>query len=276
MNGRTGAIIQARMKSKRLPGKVLLSLPYNSEVTVLDNIVQRAKCIKKLNEVIVATSWDKNDDIIEQWCKKKEINCFRGDVNDVLSRYYYSAKQYNLETILRLTGDNPCIDFELISNVLDKHLQDKNDCTKTEYYPIGTNIEIFSFGSLKKTFLNTTNFFDREHVTSFIYKNKNMFNICIKEAPKKLRKNLRLTLDTRADYLFFCAIFDFLYDSNNFFKLIDVIHLMDYKPWIKKLNENVFQKKEFQTLDDELKFSIKLLDCNELYRAKNILKMRIG
>ena len=246
---RVGAIIQARMGSIRLPGKVLLKLPFNSDQTVLDNIVCRAHKIKNIDQVIVATSSSSKDDEIEEFCKARSINCFRGSENNVLSRYCDSAKEYGLDVVIRLTGDNPCIDSELISSVLNEHLKYKMDYTKTGGYPIGINVEIISFNALKKAVLLAKKDFELEHVTPFILNNSELFKIKINKAPMNLQKNLRLTLDTKQDYALFCIIFDLLYEKNNYFNLKNIMELFSFKPWLKIINEDVFQKSLFDSFD---------------------------
>ena len=105
-----GAIIQARTSSTRLPGKVLLELPYGSGITVLQQVIRRLKQSKKIDTIVVATTEDKADDAIVDIASRESVSSFRGSKENVLERYYLAAKSFGLETIVRITSDCPCID----------------------------------------------------------------------------------------------------------------------------------------------------------------------
>lgn len=242
-NLKIGAIIQARTNSKRFPNKIFLKLPYNSNFTVLDQIIARIKRVKKINEIVISTTKNINDDKVESFCKKNIINCFRGSEENVLSRFYFTAKKYELDVIIRITADNPCIDYCIIENILNLHCKDLNDYTKTENYPRGTNLEIISFGCLENTYKNAKLDYEKEHVTPYM-NNSEIFKIKTVKAPEKLTyPGLRLTLDEEKDYAFLCAIFCFLYNKNKFFTISDIINLIERKKWLLIINNKVMQKK---------------------------------
>jgi len=240
-----GAIIQARMDSTRLPNKVLLNLPYDSKITVLENIVERARMSRFLKEIIIATSNKKEDDAIENLSKKIKTPCFRGDKHDVLSRYYQAAKKYELNHIVRLTGDNPCIDIDIIDHAVSFHIKENNDYTATKNYPAGLNAEVFSFSALEAAHKNASRDFEKEHVGPYIYKsNPKKFKINFLEAKKELKHpEIRVTLDTEEDYALLCAVFDHLYRGNNFFRIKDIVKLFKQKPWLLMINKKIVHKK---------------------------------
>ena len=172
-----GIIVQARMGSSRLPGKSMKLLDKNP--TIYHVITQLRNC-KQVKNIIVATTDSKEDDIIEEFVKKMDISCYRGNSLDVLDRFYKCAKKYSLSHIIRITADNPLIDPNLVDNAITEY--EKNDfdyvtnCLKRTF-PHGTEVEIFSFKSLEKSWLNAKKQYEREHVTPYIYNNPKSFKI---------------------------------------------------------------------------------------------------
>ena len=118
-----GAIIQVRTSSTRLPGKILKELPYNSGITCLEQVIRRLKKSKRLNDIIIATTKEKEDNEIVDIAKKEDVKYFRGSKENVLSRYYFSAKENNIDIIVRITGDYPCIDAGIIDLTIDDHIK---------------------------------------------------------------------------------------------------------------------------------------------------------
>ena len=110
-------IIQARMGSSRLPGKVMMKI--DSKNSVLDLIINQLKYSKFLENIIIATTSKTEDDVIEKFCLKNSLRCFRGSEKDVLDRYYQCAKKFNLKHIIRITADCPLIDPEIVDKVID-------------------------------------------------------------------------------------------------------------------------------------------------------------
>ncbi len=271
---KTGAIIQARINSKRLPGKIFLKLPYKSNYTVLEQIITRIRKVEKIDYIIIATTDNILDNKVEEFCKEKNIDCFRGNEEDVLSRFYLAAKKYNLDIIIRLTGDSPCIDYQILNTTIETHLQNENDFTKTKNYPLGTILEIISFPTLEKTYQQAKQSFEKEHVTPYIYQtNPDIFKIEYIKAKDKLHApDLRLTLDTIEDYDFLCMIFDELFLKNNYFGIKDVLSLLNHKPWLKRVNNKIIQKKTYLGEKEQIKEAIKLLEFQELKTPIQILK----
>ncbi|MFH1662267.1 MAG: Gfo/Idh/MocA family oxidoreductase [Candidatus Falkowbacteria bacterium] len=192
-------IIQARMGAARLPGKVLKKV---DNMTLLEYEINRVKKSKKISKIVVATSNKPNDDAIEKECNRLGIDCFRGSEDDVLGRYYECSKKYpEYENIIRITGDCPLIDPEIIDKVINVFKQNNLDYasnTLKETFPDGMDIEIFKKSVLEEANINANLLSQREHVTQYIIKN-NKF----KKGNLSSRNNLghfRLTVDEPKDF----------------------------------------------------------------------------
>jgi spore coat polysaccharide biosynthesis protein SpsF len=268
-----GVIIQARTGSTRLPSKVLLELPFGSGITLLEQIIRRARIAQSLDKIIIATSEAGSDDAIWDLSQKLNVKCFRGNESNVLERYYFCAKKYKLNTIVRLCGDSPFFDGALIDRFIDIHQKNKNDYTGTVHYPLGTNTEIFAFSALKKAYKNATERNDLEHVTPYIRRNPaNDFKVYYPEAPEKFnRPDIRLTVDVKEDYALMCSIYDALYITDPLFSLEKIISLFEKKPWLKEINNSVYQKKPFATLEEEIEEIIMIAKKQDLRRAQDFI-----
>ncbi len=200
-------IIQARMNSTRLPGKVLKKF---GKITVLEYMIDRAKRIKNIDKLVVATSLNKRDDEIVKVCKNQEIETFRGDEQDVLSRFYYAAKKYKSNHVLRLTADCPMFDPDVADEIIKLYFEKKVDyCSNTveRTFADGLDVEVFSFNALTDAFYNADRPELREHVTSFFNgKIERKNNSIYQYKYRKDFKNLRLTLDTKKDFEYISRI----------------------------------------------------------------------
>ena len=270
------AIIQARTSSTRLPGKVLKELPYASGIACLEQVIRRLKKSKKLNDIIIATTKDKEDNDIIDIVKKEDIKYFRGSKENVLSRYYFAAKENNIDIIIRVTSDCPCIDAQIVDVIIREHLKTNVDYTSNSLirtYPHGLDIEVFNFDALEKAHKNVTKDYEKEHVTPYINRNPQIFKINEIKAPKQLcAPDIRVTLDTEEDYALLCVVFDYLYPKNKYFNAYDIVNLFNQKPWLKLINKKIMQKKIFNTLEEELKEAVKMLDLQDLNKARDFLK----
>lgn len=239
---KTGAIVQARTSSTRLPHKVLKELPYGSGITVLQQVIRRLKKSKKLDDIIIATTTDVADEKIIKISERENVKRFKGSIDDVLERYYLAAKESELDIVVRVTSDCPCIDPEVVDLTIEEHINAKADFTSnvlTRTFPHGLDTEVLTFNTLEKAHFQADQLFDREHVCPYIYKsNPSAFKIFSVEAPKELSvPDIRITLDTPEDYILLCAVFDYLYDENIFFCGRDIIKLFCDKPWLRLINK---------------------------------------
>jgi spore coat polysaccharide biosynthesis protein SpsF len=205
LNDMIGVIIQARMGSTRLPGKVLLQIAGRP---LLEHVIGRLDNIQNKVQVVIATSTEKQDDVIANYCDSHFISFFRGSKKDVLGRYYECSKKYEFNHIVRLTADNPFTDILELECLINSHIEEDNDYTHSfGGLPIGVGAEIFSFNALEKSFYEGHEPNHREHVNEYIQEHPDIFKIGELKVPEsKNYPSLRLTVDTKEDYLNACHI----------------------------------------------------------------------
>jgi len=228
-------IIQARTGSARLPKKVIQKIDNN--LTVLDYVIDQVKYSQKIEKIIVATTDLIEDDLICKYANLQKIECFRGSSEDVLDRFYQCAKKYSAKTIVRITADNPLID----PNIIDKIINEYNKCdfitnTLERTFPYGTEVEVFSFVSLKKAWENAKKPSEREHVTPFIRNPKNKFVLKNIKNQKNI-SNFRYTVDKLEDLQLVKEIIKNISTRPIF--LQDIIKLNKDKPEIFEINKNI-------------------------------------
>ena len=171
-----GCIIQARMGSVRLPGKIMKEL--DSEKTCLDYIIKQLQDIPDITKIVIATTDLDEDDIIQDFGRKNGIKVFRGKTFDVLDRFYNCAKEFSMINILRITSDCPLIDPNIVLEMIKKMNTGKFDYVSNAInrtFPIGLDAEIFSFTALEKSWKSAELPSEREHVTPYIKKNSKTF-----------------------------------------------------------------------------------------------------
>jgi len=270
-------IIQARMGSSRLNGKTLMPLPQPNGPSVLEHIINRIKEVKNADGIVIACPDLKEDDAIQKWVESfnpKTTEIYRGDETDVLKRFIGAAELIDAKHVVRITGDNPCIDPEIIKKGIDIHLKENADYTYSSGYPIGMNIEIVRLDSLNiSASANDLTEMDREHVTLYIRNHPEKFNIIQIEAEKKYLpiSDWRLTLDTLEDYTNLNVVFDQLYEENPNFGIRELSTLALSKPWITQLNKSTFQKKPGLSAKDEIEYAVDVLRSLELnYAAEKL------
>ena len=204
-------IIQARMGSSRLPGKVLKQI---CGQPMLGWVVKRASRSRLISSIIVATTIDPGDDMIEAFCKSEGIPCFRGSEFDVLDRYYQAAKAQHADIVVRLTADCPFIDAALIDETIEKLLETKADFAANRLpppyqrtYPIGLDTEVATFKALETAWKLAEKPFEREHVMPYLYDPQNTFKVMVIDADKNYG-NQRWTVDTPEDLEFIQASYE--------------------------------------------------------------------
>lgn len=228
-------IVQARTSSSRLPGKILM--PILGEPMIIHQI-RRIRDVKNLYNLIVATSDDESDDEFVDELNKRGIDLFRGSLNDVLDRYYQAAKKYQAKHVVRITGDCPLLHFELIEKILVEHLSNKSDYTSNIFpptYPDGLDVEIMKMDVLEKTWENANKKSDREHVTTFIRNNPDVF--VIRNVHSDIDYSMkRWTVDEPEDFKFVETIFKKLYPESKLFSFEDILMLLNENPEYEKIN----------------------------------------
>jgi spore coat polysaccharide biosynthesis protein SpsF len=233
------AIVQARMGSTRLPGKVLMDIAGKS---MLARVVERLRLASTINEVLVATTDSPRDDDIVKECKACSVPVFRGDENDVLDRYFRAAQLSGAKIVVRVTSDCPLIDPEVTNKTVTAFLDASPDYaanTLTRTYPRGLDTEVMSFGVLSKAWQLARARYEREHVTPYIYEHPAEFKLLPVTGDADFSAH-RWTVDTPEDLEFVRAIYA-RFDGQPF-QWRDVLNLLDREPWLTELNRSVAQK----------------------------------
>ncbi|WP_240419855.1 cytidylyltransferase domain-containing protein [Paenibacillus periandrae] len=238
----TVIIIQARMGSTRLPGKVMLPL---QEQSVLSHVIQRASAVSNATAVYVATSDLVADNIIAAEALKYDAFASRGSESDVLSRYYEAAVQAQADHIVRITSDCPLMDPRVVEDIIAAHLLSGADYTSNTHkrtYPRGLDVEVFTMRALKESYELADSILQREHVTPYIYQHPEQYHIehiCYEQDFSVHR----WTLDTEEDWRVIRAIYDGLHPLKPLFGWLDALQYVNAHPEISTWNEHVEQKK---------------------------------
>jgi len=200
-----GIVIQARMGSTRLPGKVLKNI---GNKTLLDHVIDALGNLNTRAKVVLATSALEKDDTIKGFCDERNLDVYRGSEEDVLERYFHCAKSYGFSHIVRLTADNPFTDTFELDRLISVHLSEGNDYTHSfGQLPLGVGSEVFTFDALERSFQEGHEPHHREHVNEYIQENPDLFKIGVLEiAEEKHSPELRLTVDTEDDYRRACQL----------------------------------------------------------------------
>ena len=237
------AIIQARMGSTRLPGKVLMNI---GKKPILHWVIERVKRAKLIDKVIVATSNKEKDGQIKKFCKKLDTECFRGSEEDVLARFYEASKAQKADIIVRITADCPFVDPLIIDKIIKIHLKNKNDYTANDTessYPKGTDVEVFNFKSLEKAHCKAKKTYQREHVTPYLYEHPKNFKVEILKAKGILKRpEFRLCVDKKEDLKVVSEIYNKLKKSRKKINIFNIIKLLDSNPKLAEINTNIRQK----------------------------------
>lgn len=232
------AIIQARMGSTRLPRKMLIDIMGKP---LIQHVIDRVSQSKRINKLILATTDNPSDAVLVEFAKKKSLDFFIGDEEDVLDRFYQAAKHFNIETIVRITPDDPFKDPEVIDKAIEIFLNGKGKFdyvtnTLPPTYPLGLDIEVFSFYALEKAWKEAKKPSEREHVTPYIWKHPEIFRIKNFGLEEDL-SYMRWTLDDERDLQFTRVVHQRLYPKKRFFLMDDILKLLEQHPSLIKINE---------------------------------------
>ena len=223
------AIIQARMGSSRLPKKSLMDIDGK---TALEFMIDRVRKSDLIDDIVIATTINQEDDVIANLCINNQINCYRGSENDVLDRYYQSAKKYEATIVVRLTSDCPLIDPDLIDETINLFLKEKADYASNavppdkKKYPDGSDVEVFSFDALQRSWIETTDIKDREHVTFYMWNKGKDFKTKMLENTCDWGK-YRITVDYKEDLDLVRKIVKKLKDNNLIGSTKEIIEIID-------------------------------------------------
>lgn len=244
------AIVQARMGSSRLPGKVLADI---GGKPMLYRVVIRVRRAQYVGQVVVATTTDSNDDLVAEYCRSVGFPCYRGEPMDVLDRYYQVACLFDAHTIIRITGDCPLIDPVEVDRTISSFFQQKVDFAANRLpppwkrtTPIGLDTEVVSFSALAQAWREAQAKHEREHVMPFFYEQEGRFKTLLVDSERDL-SHLRLTVDSDQDLILVRNIYQH-FDNSDQFSLDEVVTLLEQHPEFRLINAEV-QHKSFQDTD---------------------------
>lgn len=238
------ATIEARMTSSRLPGKVLMPV---SGKSMLGRLIERLRSISLISEIVLATTTNSTDDVLEKFAHDQGVSVFRGSEYDVMARVIGAAESVGADVVVEITGDCPIIDPDIVSQVIQMFFSNpKADYVSNAHirsYPDGMDVQVFRLSTLKSSALLTSNPLDREHVTLHIRNNPETYPAVHLVAPPSLFwPELGLTLDEQADYDFLEKIINKLEPENPLFSCREVIDLLAANPEWVTINKNVVRK----------------------------------
>ena len=245
MNGwiNYGLILQARLSSSRLPGKVLMDM--GGQEMLYRQIDRLKNGISSDIPIIVATSDHSSDDSIEAFCIDHGIKIFRGPLDDVMQRFILCATKFRIKNILRVCGDDPLIDPEVISALVSKHKEQHDDfifATHRDGWPYGCAAELISLDSLKTIHPKTKNTSHREHTIPYFFENINEFNITKLNSDQSMnRPDYFFTVDYKEDFELASQIFKIFKDKGNYFSHKEFIAMVDENKEILALNRHLHE-----------------------------------
>lgn len=239
-----GIIVQARMGSSRLPGKIMLDM---GGETVLEHVVKRLRKVTRADQIIIATTDHPFDDIVADWSDRKGILCCRGSEEDVLGRYHLAAARHDLDVIVRITSDCPLIDYEMIDELLRikltssyRFVTNVGPSASDRTFPRGYDAEVFDREMLVTAFDKATMPYHREHVTPYFYEEYQHTHYLMKG--QKDCSSYRLTLDTLDDYM---VLYNVIVKGDAGVKMWTcdaVINYLQDNPKLMGINSHIVQK----------------------------------
>ncbi len=235
-----GVIVQARMSSSRLPGKVLMDVDGKP---MLRRQLERLRNGLKCETLVVATSDDSSDDPIQDLCDEIGIGCFRGPLNDVMSRFILCAKHYGIDYLIRVGGDDPLVDWDCCNTLIETHQEHQYDfmyASNRDGWPYGCAAELISRRSLEEIRSKTEESIYLEHTIPYFFDHGNDFDMLRVEAPNELhRPNYYFTVDFPEDFELVKLLFKELNVKGECFSLKEMISYIDQHPEVLKLNSEL-------------------------------------
>jgi spore coat polysaccharide biosynthesis protein SpsF len=236
-NSSVTAIIQARMQSKRLPGKSMKEL---AGKPLIAHVIERARSMSRINKVVIATCPD--NDLLVEYVKSIGIECFVGSESNVLERYTLAAREFGGDYIVRITGDNPFTDVIYGDMAIDIAVDSGADLGSLSGLPLGAGIEVIRREALETAFAESTTSYQKEHVTPYIKEHAELFSI--QRFPVTINNpfpDLRLTVDTPEDFEFAQKIYEPLYAGKPFGLGVVIEYLCEH-PALTDINRNITQR----------------------------------
>jgi spore coat polysaccharide biosynthesis protein SpsF len=240
--GKIVAIIQARMGSTRLPGKILKLL---AGKPVLQHVVERLSYCQYIDQIVVATTNLEQDNVVEQFCLDQSIACFRGSENDVLDRYYQAGKAFYAETVVRITADCPVIDPLIVDEIITRYVEGQYDVYGLGgSFPDGLDCTVFRFIALAQAWKLAVLPSEREHVGPYLEQNPDLFKLGSYQKFTNLGHH-RWTLDEARDYTLLTRLFDKLYQSSQLFLTQDILNCLTEHPEYLGINSTIIRNEGY-------------------------------
>jgi spore coat polysaccharide biosynthesis protein SpsF len=236
-------IVQARMTSTRLPGKVLLPIAGRP---MLSYQMERLRQVRSADVAVVATTVNEHDEPIVQFCKQEGLNCTRGPEMDVLRRYHDTATLFDAATVVRVTSDCPLIDPDVVDHMIRTYAESRGELDYASNmlepsYPYGMAVEVMSARALAEANDEARDPVEREHVTPFLYRHPQRYRLKSVRLPNDLSGH-RWTVDTPEDFELVRRVLEALYPKHPDFRMNDVLTLLERHPQWRDLNRHVHQK----------------------------------
>lgn len=249
-------LVAVRMKSSRLENKALLDL--NGKPLILQLLLRLRKS-KRLDDIVLCTSTHLDDEILLEIARENGFKSFAGSEDDVMDRFIKAGKEEGADIIVRITGDNPLTDPELIDVIIESHINSDADYTRIDNLPVGITAEVISFAALKKAFRMVEDSKYSEYMTYYFVKNPEIFRLNILQPDERIRRpQYRLTVDYPEDYELMKKIFE-NFDNKEYLSLVDIVNYLDMNPSISNINANVKQI----ALDPSINIKLKKGGTNE-------------
>ena len=260
MEPKVTAIIQARMASTRLPGKVMKEVLGRP---LLSYLIERVRCCKDIEDVILATTLNYEDDPIASFGSNQGVDVFRGSENNVLERYYKAATSFGARHIMRITADCPLIDPELLDILIEYYFVQKYDYVSNAVNPTlpdGLDAEIFTFKALDYAHKHAVLPSELEHVTPYIRNHPEVFKTGNWTHHDDLSQ-LRWTVDEPEDFEFVRQVIEILYPVNRSFRMNDVLDIIHQRPDLAQINAHITRNEGFlKSLEEDKKLLKKKTD----------------
>jgi spore coat polysaccharide biosynthesis protein SpsF len=230
------AILQARMSSTRLPGKVLM--PIVGKPMIQLHLERLARC-KNIDHLVVATSDHTEDNAVAELCQNLGVQCYQGSLDNVLDRFYQAASLHPADNIVRLTADCPMADPQLIDKVIEQHITEQNDFTTNaspHTFPDGVDVEVMRFSAMRQAWQNADTAYQQEHVTPYITDRPEQFKIASHISPVNYNQQ-RWTVDYPEDFALVKFVYESLYAADNQFDSAAILQLLQDNPEVFALNQ---------------------------------------
>lgn len=269
-----GCIVQARATSTRLPGKIFKIIDFDKGKTILDEVIYRLKLVPEIDQIIIATTTNSEDDLTVEIAKNNNVDYYRGSEQNVLERYYKAATTNSINAVVRITSDCPFVDPGVVSSLIKLFKDNKYDYasnTVVRTYPHGLDCQIASYETLSDIYSVAHDKYHIEHVFTYLKDHSDRYLIgSLESKDSKHSNNIRVTVDTKQDYALCCVVKKLIPQNSTSYK--EIVSLFDRYPFLYMINDSVMQKEKISSTADEIEYAIKFLEKQELFKAVDILK----